>query len=108
MYVFRHIWLAGLLAYLCFDMTKRQLQRVNQIIDHAIARKCHRGQLQLFGAFRYGWIIDRLDINLMFFQQKLARSRAIDGVVDHYWCNMYVLSIIGRLAECSFCVKISA
>ena len=87
---FWHIWLAGLLAYFRFDIARRQLQSVNQIIDHAITMKWPLGQPQPFGTFWYSWIIDRLDINLMFVEQKLANPRAVVGVVDHYRHDMRI------------------
>ena len=41
--IFWHIWLAGLLACFRFDLAERQLQRVNQIINHAITMKWSGG-----------------------------------------------------------------
>ena len=87
---FRHIWLAGLLACFRFDLAERQLQRVNQIIDHAVTMKWPRGEAQPFGTFWYGWIVDRLDIYLMFVQQKLADSLVNVGIVDHDRHNMCI------------------
>ena len=71
-------------------MAKRRLQRVNQIINHAITMKWPGGQAQPFGPFWYGWVIDRLDVNLTFVQQKLADTRAIVGIVDHDRHNMCI------------------
>ena len=44
MYDFWHIWLADLLAYFCFDMSKRHLQRVDQVINHLVTMKWPGGQ----------------------------------------------------------------
>ena len=65
-FVFGYISLAGLLAYFCLDIPERQLQRVDQIINHAICMKWPGGQAQPFGTFWDRWMVDRLNINLMF------------------------------------------